>query len=101
MKTENGRKAWDVHMRVYRKCMAPHFGDFTSILMRATSRMQFKMSYDRLSWADKAVMEDPDKIHYKVRPEDVSPEVLEKRFSKIPPRAVEGFLHKFFHGVLI
>lgn len=100
-KTENGRHAWDIHMRVYRKKMAPHFGDFTSLLMRATSRMKFKMSFDRLSWADRAVLEDRDKIHYKVRPEDVSTEVMEKSFAKIPPSIVGRFLQQFYRGILI
>lgn len=100
-KTENGRRAWDIHMRVYRKMMSPHFGDFTSILMRATSRMQFKMPFDSFSWADKAVLEDRDKIHYKVRPEDVSPEVMEKSFAKIPPSVVGRFLQRFYKGVLL
>lgn len=99
-KTELGRKAWAIHMEVYRNKMAPHYGDFMSILMRATARMNFKMDFDSFTWADKAVLEDRDKIHYKVKPEDISPEVYEKLYTKIPPKATERFIRRYYTGTL-
>lgn len=71
-----------------------------SILMRATARMNFKMDFDSFTWADKAVLEDRDKIHYKVKPEDISPEVYEKLYTKIPPKATERFIRRYYTGTL-
>lgn len=100
MKTEQGRLAWEIHSRVYRDKLAPYYGDFVSILMKATSRLDLRIEFDSMSWADRAVLEDKDKIWYKVKPEDVSKEVLEAVYAKIPPNVSERFITSYYKGVL-
>lgn len=98
MATELGRKAWAIHMRLYRDMLAPIYGDFTQILMRSVAEVDLRI--ESLTWVDKEVIDSPDKIHHKYTPEEVSDVVLEKITSKVPEEVVESFLVTYYKGHL-
>lgn len=98
MATEIGRTAWEIHMSVYRKMMAPLFGDFMAVVMREHSKIQFDVA--SMSAKDKEVLDDPDKLHYKYLTTDISDDVLKVVTSKIPVSAVEKIVTKYYTGVI-
>lgn len=98
MATDIGRHAWELHMSVYRKMMAPLYGDFMAVVMREHSKIQFDVA--ALSAKDKEVLDDPDKLHYKYLSTDISDQVLEVVTSKIPLKAVEAIVLKYYKGSL-
>lgn len=97
--TDIGRRAWEIHMRVYRDMMSPHHGDFMSVLMREHSKVNLDLQ--ALTRIDREVLDDPSKIHYKFADDEVSPEVLETVTSKIPPPVVYDFLKRYYKGLIV
>lgn len=98
MKTDEGRAAWEIHMRVYREMMTPHFGDFTAIVMREHSRINLDMN--GLSFKDREVLDDPGKLHHKYSDDEIQSRVLQAVTSKIPADKVELVINKYFSGVI-
>lgn len=98
MATDIGRAAWDVHMSVYRRLMAPIYGDFMAVVMQEHSRINLDMN--SLSHADKEVLDEPGKLHYKYIASDVSKDVLAAVTSKIPVSAVEQIVKRYYTGVI-
>lgn len=98
MATDIGRAAWDVHMSVYRRLMAPIYGDFMAVVMQEHSRINLDMN--SLSHADKEVLDEPGKLHYKYIASDVSKDVLAAVTSKIPVSAVERIVKRYYTGVI-
>lgn len=96
MKTPQGQRAWDIHMRLYRDRLAPVYGDFMTLVMKAHESM--KIDASSLSHLDKEVLEDPDKLHYKYSVDEVSSNVVAAVTSKIPLSVVEGFINRHFRG---
>lgn len=94
--TDVGRAAWDIHMSVYRRKMAPLYGDFMATVMREHSKIQIDMN--SLTGIDKEVLDDPDKLHYKYLDTDISKDVLPEVTSKIPLSAVESIIKQYFKG---
>jgi len=97
--TEQGQRAWDLHMKLYREKLAPIYGDFMTMVTKAHSELPLRG--DQLSTKDREFLEDPNKIHYKFTAEEISPEVLEMTTSKIPLSVVERFLTKYYKGTLV
>lgn len=95
-KTDSGSEAWDIHMSVYRRLMEPHFGTLVDILVGSASRMDLNPS--ALNEKDKAVLEDPTKLHYLYTQDEISSGVLAKITAKLPPQVSETFLSKYYKG---
>lgn len=101
MKSDMGQAVWDMHMSVYNKVLMPHYGDFRRILVEGMANMtELDLHYNDLSEADKAVLSDPDKIHYKYRQSEIHPSVLEAIAAKMPASFSENFLRKYYKGNL-
>lgn len=98
MATDIGRAAWEIHMSVYRRMMAPLYGDFMAVVMREHSKIKFDVA--SLPQQDKEVLDDPDKLHYKYVSTDVSEKVLDIVTSKIPLTAVERIVKRYYTGVI-
>lgn len=96
MKTEEGRKAWDIHMQVYRDVLAPIHGDFMSIVMREHALLKIDLA--ALNMADREVLDDPGKLHYKYLDSDITPSVLQELTSKIPISATSKIVEKYYKG---
>jgi hypothetical protein len=96
--TEIGRTAWDIHMSVYRRMMAPLYGDFMGVIMMEHSKVDLDMN--SVSAIDKEVLDEPGKLHYKYLASDVSANVLSKVTSKIPISAVEKIITKYYKGLV-
>lgn len=94
--SDAGIEAWDVHMSVYRRLMEPHFGSITDIIVGSASRMD--LNPGSLSEKDKAVLEDPTKLHYLYSHDEISDGVIAKVTAKLPPEVSEVFLSKYYRG---
>lgn len=96
--TDVGRAAWDIHMSIYRRMMAPVYGDFMATVM--TEHSKIAMNMNGLSAIDKEVLDEPGKLHYKYIDSDVDKDVLKVVTSKIPVQAVERIVRKYYSGVV-
>lgn len=83
-------------MSVYRRLMEPHFGSIVDILVGSAARMDLNPA--SLNEKDKAVLEDPTKLHYLYTQDEISAGVLAKITAKLPPQVSETFLSKYFKG---
>jgi hypothetical protein len=91
-----GGVAWEIHDRLYYDLLAPSFGSLSSILINA--EQSAPVHFQALSYQDKEVLEDNDKIHYKYRDGVISDKVANEIVAKIQP---EHFLHltnRFYKG---
>jgi hypothetical protein len=86
-------------MRLYRKHLAPIYGDFISLVSAAHDALP--LNTDSWSPIDKEVLDDSSKIHYKYHDDEVKPEVVALVTSKIPIYVVESFIQRYFTGVVI
>lgn len=96
METENGRRAWEIHNRLYRDIMEPRFGSFVDSLFDAVATMEFDLA--ALTHKDKEVITNPDKLHHKYTSDEISKVVLDKVTSKIPEEEVVRYLKRYFKG---
>lgn len=96
METENGRRAWEIHNRLYRDMMEPKYGSFIDALVAAVADMEFDMA--ALTHKDKEVITSPDKLHHKYTSDEISPTVLDKVTSKIPEEEVARYLKRYYKG---
>lgn len=98
-KTDVGREVWEITRHCYRKELEAKFGDIRGIIARATEQMNLRAA--GMTEADREVMDDPDKLHYKWLPEEVNESVLNLVTSKIPEKRVETVLRRYYTGHLI
>lgn len=96
MTTDVGRAAWEVHMHVYKRRMEPFFGSFTDILVTAAATID--LDPNSLNEKDKAVLEDPTKLHYLYTQDEISDGVLAKVTAKLPLEVSEHFLKQYYRG---
>jgi len=92
----SGQRAWEIHNRLFRDMMAPHFGDFLTIVNTALERMDLQL--DGLTAADRDVLENEDRIHYKYLESDISPEVYQRVTSKIPSQIYKHIYQSYYGG---
>lgn len=98
MRTDQGREAWSIAMSVWRTDMKPHFGDFNAVL----SEQHAKINIDTSSYTskEKELIDDPDKIHYKFKDDEIREDVLKLVTSKIPLTTVETVVSQYYKGHL-
>lgn len=94
-----GREIWSLTLSVYRKHLEPKHGDIRAIIAKAASAMSIHV--DGLSDQDKEVLDDPDKLHYKWLPEEISDDVVGRVSSKVPLERVETILKRYCTSHLI
>lgn len=98
MSTDAGREAWDIHMSAYNRHLRPDHGSFMDLVAQGMS--EIAIPYAALTAADKEVLIDPDKLHYKYRLSEISPSVVDAVSSKIPVSMSEHFLRRYYKGNL-
>lgn len=91
-----GTAAWEIHNRLFHDMLAPHFGTFMSIVTNGMERLD--VNFDGLTAADRDVLENEDRIHYKYLETDISPEVYEKVTSKIPSDMYKHIFTNYYGG---
>lgn len=94
--TDLGREIWAITLHHYRRMLEPRHGDIRAIIAKAHADM--RLIVDGRSQADREVLDDEDKIHYRWLPSEVSPDVLELKTTKIPQPRVETILNTYFAG---
>jgi len=99
MATETGREAWQIFLSIYRRNLEPEFGSLLDLIKEGMLAVPLEMH--SMSVVDKAVIEDPDKLHYMYDDGDVSPEVLSAVTSNIPIEVTEKFLNRYYNGSLL
>lgn len=98
-KTDAIGRAWDIHHRVYRDILEPHIGSLVGILADASRRAEFR--FDDLTYAEREVLEDPDKLHYKFLESDVRDEIVSTAFGAVPVSVVEPIINTYYKGSLL
>jgi len=83
-----GPLAWEIHNKLFHDMLAPHFGSFLSIVGNAMEKVKLQFT-DALTAADRDVLENEDRIHYKYLESDISPDIYKKITSKI-----DGVIYK-------
>jgi len=91
-----GEQAWEIHDRLFHDMMAPHFGTLHSMIVSAEQQAPF--AYSGLTPADREVLEDPSKLHYKFIDTDVSDAVLDEVVSRIPVTDFEHIIKHYYTG---
>jgi len=91
-----GEIAWEIHDRLFHDMLAPHFGTLHSMIVDAEQHAPF--SYGALTPADREVLEDPSKLHYKFLDTEVSDNVLDEVVSKIPFEKFEHIVKRYYSG---
>lgn len=94
--TDLGREIWQHTLHHYRRRLEPRHGDIRAIITKAHAEM--RLVVDGRSQADREVLDDADKIHYKWLPSEVSPDVLALKTTKVPQARVETILSKYYAG---
>lgn len=97
-KSDNGMALWGIVSDEWRRLLEPRHGDIRAIVARGYENLDFAAG--NLSAVDREVLDDPDKIHFKILPEEVSPHVLDQITTKIPPVRVEQILNRYYKGHL-
>nr|QYF49793.1 MAG: putative RNA-dependent RNA polymerase [Guangxi cystovirus 17] len=93
---EEAFRMFDFH---YRKILEPIYGPFLTLVSQAMKNLP--ISGDGWNWRDKQVLEDPSKIYYKFKPEDISEEVLELSFAKLQPEFFMDYVRDVYSGNII
>nr|UQT02510.1 P2 [Red mite associated cystovirus] len=94
-----GREVWALTQHHYRKHLEPKYGDIRAIIANGISNMSMRV--DGLTERDREVLDDPDKLHYKWLPEEISKGVLDMVTSKIPMERTETILSRYYSGNLV
>lgn len=94
--TDLGREIWQLTLFHYRQRLEPRHGDIRSIITKAHAEMRIVV--DGRSQADREVLDDPDKIHYRWLPSEVSPDVLALKTTKVPEARVGTILSRYYSG---
>lgn len=94
--TDLGREVWDVTLHHYRNFLAPRHGELQALIAKGTEEMSIRI--DGLTDVDREVLDDPDKLHYKWLPEEVSSEVMQLVTSRVPQARVETILGRYYSG---
>lgn len=98
MATDLGRQAWDINMSCYNRILRPTHGPLMDLIARGMADIE--LPYAALTEADKEVIIDPAKLHYKYRLSEITPSVLDAISAKIPASIAEHFLRRYYTGVL-
>lgn len=93
-----GTVAWEIHDRLFHDMLAPHFGTLHSMIVNA--EQETPLDYDALNQADREVLEDPDKIHYKYSDDEVSDVIMDKIVTRIPVEKFEHILNNYYSGTI-
>lgn len=94
--TDLGREIWQMTLHHYRRMLEPRHGDIRAIIAKAHADM--RLVVDGRSQADREVLDDADKIHYRWLPSEVSPDVLALKTTKVPQPRVETILSRYYAG---
>lgn len=94
--TDLGREIWQMTLHHYRRMLEPRHGDIRAIIAKAHADM--RLVIDGRSQADREVLDDADKIHYRWLPSEVSPDVLALKTTKVPQPRVETILSRYYAG---
>nr|QYF49754.1 MAG: putative RNA-dependent RNA polymerase [Guangxi cystovirus 12] len=92
---EEAFRMFDFH---YRADLERQYGSFHHLIELGVKSMPINV--DGRSYHDRLVMDDPSKIHYKVKPEDVSEDVLELSFAKLQPEFFEEYITSNYNGLI-
>lgn len=100
MSTDVGRESWSIFLSVYKRTMEYDFGSILDLIKEGLD--QIPIDIHGLTLIDKAVLEDPDKLHYMYDDTDVSSSaVLDQVTSNVPVEQVEKFLNRYYTGHII
>lgn len=91
-----GGVAWEVHDRLYRDMMEPRFGSMYQLLTEAMQRMPFDVS--DCSNAEREVLDDPTKLHYKYKDGQIRDEIVELSTIKIAPESFMQSVLQYYTG---
>lgn len=94
--TDLGREIWQMTLHHYRRMLEPRHGDIRAIIAKAHADM--RLVIDGRSQADREVLDDADKIHYRWLPSEVSPDVLALKTTKVPQPRVETIISRYYAG---
>lgn len=95
-RSEEGREAWSIFISCWGRRMAPIYGDFMSVLAREHAKI--KRQVEALTQADREVIEDPDKLHYKYKEGEISASILAAVSSNVPKDVVYNMCRKYYAG---
>jgi hypothetical protein len=93
-----GEVAWEIHDKLFHDMLAPHFGTLHSMIVDAEQKAPF--SYGALTPADREVLEDPSKLHYKFLDTEVSEGVFNEVTAKIPFEQFEHLVKRYYSGTV-
>nr|WKV34105.1 MAG: RNA-dependent RNA polymerase [Riboviria sp.] len=93
-----GHIAWELHDKFYHDHISPEIGPLLSLLSNASLSSPLNML--ALTANDKAVLEDKDRIHYRVKDGEVSEEVLNAVISSLEWQKFEGFVFNYYSGTI-
>lgn len=93
-----GHIAWEIHDRLYHKHLSPVIGPLLSILSNASLNSPLNMS--GRSAEDKAVLENPDRLWYRVKDGEVSRDVLDAVTFNLEWQEFEHFVLKYYTGTI-
>lgn len=94
-----GEIAWGIHDELYHDMMAPHFGTIAGMLINAEEKAP--VHFRTTTAADRDVLEDNDRIHYKYKDGEISQEVIEQIVTRIKPERFEHIFKTYYKGNLI
>jgi len=89
---------WSVFHHNWRKTMSPVYGDYMDLVRRALESLPVLV--DSLTAADRDVLENPEKIHYRYLPEEISPAVRNELLSKIAYADFRHIPFRYYKGTV-
>jgi hypothetical protein len=90
---------WDIHDWSYRKWLEPKLGSLTNIVARAMDANPLNTS--EFTTSDFEVLDDPSKLHYKYKADDIHPMVLAKAVKQLEIQVFERFYADYYTGSLM
>lgn len=88
-------QVWDILADRWRRI---YHEDIDAREAAALSQMKFTLNYSTLSPTDIEVLLNPDKLYYKIDPDDVDPRLVESEVMSLPFDTFESFLSPFFRS---
>lgn len=93
----NAADMWRLITDLYRIHLLPEVGaDLGKVLADASEALP--LQYGALNAADRATLEDPEKLHYRYFPEDLTPEVYNQLASKLPRASFRHIPANYYNG---
>lgn len=94
--------ALDIHSRLWNDMMAKRYGRLAEILVNGKSMMPVQVGTGSFTRIDYEVLEQPEKLHYKYKDSDVSPEVLKLiAGANIQFDEYESFINTHYKGTIL